>query len=348
MASCSTSRAARCRSRSGNVVAPQEVVTQERRRHPAPLGRRLGLFRGSAHRPGDPEVPGRRLSPPAQHAALSAGRARRLQRDASVSRRRRCRSSSAGSCIASPSSMRWCARRSDGLRFPHHVHGAAQFLRRRSLGLLFRCPQGLRSIATRRMRRAAARRAPCSIMCSSCLVALAGAGALLHRRRSVAQPSWRRRGVERPSPALSAKFRDAGATTALATKWARIRELRRVVTGAIELERAAEAHRLQPAGRRSRFSRRPIGPRRWQGSICPSSALPPLRRSGLARCRRMSSRSAMCRASGCGSCRRRARNASAAGACCPRSARMRRIPISAIAAPIPSRPWPAPNRRQDS
>ena len=52
----------------------------ERRRHPAALGGRLGLFRGSAHRPRDPEASGRRLSPAAQHAALSAGRARRVRR----------------------------------------------------------------------------------------------------------------------------------------------------------------------------------------------------------------------------------------------------------------------------
>ena len=58
----------------GNVTAPQDVMRPERRRHPAPLGGRHRLHRGPAHRPGDPEVPGRRLSPAAQHLALSAGR----------------------------------------------------------------------------------------------------------------------------------------------------------------------------------------------------------------------------------------------------------------------------------
>ena len=45
-------------------------------------------------------------------------------------------------------------------------------------------------------------------------------------------------GSERPSRSLSRACRRAGATPALGAKWARIRDLRRVVTGAIELERA--------------------------------------------------------------------------------------------------------------
>ena len=52
----------------------------ERRRHPAPMGGRLRLFRGSAHRPGDPEASERCLSPAAQHPALPVGRARPASR----------------------------------------------------------------------------------------------------------------------------------------------------------------------------------------------------------------------------------------------------------------------------
>ena len=44
---------------------------QERRRHPAPLGGRLGLRRGHPRRAGDLALSGRRLSAPAQHPALS-------------------------------------------------------------------------------------------------------------------------------------------------------------------------------------------------------------------------------------------------------------------------------------
>ena len=62
----------------GNITAPQDGVRPVRRRHPAPVGGRHRLHRGPAHRPGDPEAPGRRLSPAAQHAALPAGQPRRL------------------------------------------------------------------------------------------------------------------------------------------------------------------------------------------------------------------------------------------------------------------------------
>ena len=222
----------------GNVVAPQEVVDAKRRRHPAPLGRRLGLFRRSAHRHGDPEVPGRRLSPAAQHAALSARRARRLQRRRSALAARRCRSSSARSCIASPRSMRWCARRSEAYDFHTHVHGAAQFLRRRSLGLLFRCPQGFALLRPRRMRRA--RRAARTVLDRAVRApgALARAGAVLHRRGSLAQRVTAMADGISVHLQLFPDIPAAGATTRWRAKWAKIRELRRVVTGAIELERA--------------------------------------------------------------------------------------------------------------
>ena len=79
-------------------------VRPVRRRHPAPLGGRHRLHRGPAHRAGDPEAPGRGLSPAAQHAALPAGQPRRLlgRRDGRATPR--CRNSSAGCCIAWPSS----------------------------------------------------------------------------------------------------------------------------------------------------------------------------------------------------------------------------------------------------
>ena len=173
----------------------------KRRRHPAPLGRRLGLLRGSAHRAGDPEVPGRCLSPAAQHAALSPGRARGLQPKPSASRRGRCPSSSATCCIASPrldALVRQTAEAYDFHTMFTALHNfcavdlSAFYFDVRKDALYCDAPDAAR-------RRA---RAPCSIV-SSMPRALAGAGALLHRRGGLARPPRRWRGNERPSRALS-------------------------------------------------------------------------------------------------------------------------------------------------
>ena len=86
-------------------------VRPVRRRHPAPVGGRHRLHRGPAHRPGDPEAPGRGLSPAAQHAALPPGQPRRLLGGASRWPTPTCPSSSAGCCIAWPSSMRRSGKR---------------------------------------------------------------------------------------------------------------------------------------------------------------------------------------------------------------------------------------------
>ena len=89
----------------------------ERRRHPAPLGRRLRLRRGSAHRPRNPQAHGRQLPAPAQHAALPARRARRLLRGGRGAGRTACRNWSAGCCTASQNSTRSCAGRSTDYDF---------------------------------------------------------------------------------------------------------------------------------------------------------------------------------------------------------------------------------------
>ena len=70
----------------------------------------------------------------------------------------RCRSSSAGCCIAWPSSTRASAPAVRRLDF-HQRDRAAQFLRRRSLGVLFRHPQGRDLLRPARQRCAAAPRA---------------------------------------------------------------------------------------------------------------------------------------------------------------------------------------------
>ena len=83
----------------GNVTAPQEVIGQLRRRHPAALGDEHRRHRGPAHRPGDPEAAGGALPPHPQHAALAARRPRRL-----LGRRARaaCRAAGAGALGAAP------------------------------------------------------------------------------------------------------------------------------------------------------------------------------------------------------------------------------------------------------
>ena len=65
-----------------------------------------------------------------------------------------CPSSSAGCCIAWPSSTRMFRRGGRRLRLPQDRDRAAQFLRRRSLGLLLRHPQG-RDLLRRARRRCA-------------------------------------------------------------------------------------------------------------------------------------------------------------------------------------------------
>ena len=116
-------------------------VRPVRRRHPAPVGGRHRLHRGPAHRPGDPEAPGRGLSPAAQHLALPAGQPRRLLGGGEGGLCRHARARALGA--ASPGRAR---RRVPAggrrLRLPQDRDRAAQFLRRRSLGLLLRHPQG--------------------------------------------------------------------------------------------------------------------------------------------------------------------------------------------------------------
>ena len=81
-------------------------------------------------------------------------------------------------------------------------------------------------------------------------------------------------------PEVPASWRD----DALAEKWRKVRTVRRVVTGALEIERAAKAHRLL-ARSRIRSSMSPIRScsRRWSTSILPNCASPRRRRWSRAR-----------------------------------------------------------------
>ena len=137
-----------------------------RRRHPAAVDGQRRLRRGRPDRRGDPGRPGRRLPPAAQHAALSARQPRRLQRGRAAAARRRCRSSSAGCCIAWPSSTGWCARptrRSTSRACTRRCTTSARPTCRRSTSTCART----RSIAIGRTPSGGAPRAPCSTSCST-------------------------------------------------------------------------------------------------------------------------------------------------------------------------------------
>ena len=172
----------------GNITAPQNGVRPVRRRHPAPVGGRHRLHRGPAHRPGDPEAPGRGLSPPAQHAALPAGQPRRLHARPSRWPTPTCPSSSAGCCIAWPSSMRCSGRRSTiststGSRPSCTI--SAPSTSRPSISTSART----RSIATRptSLRRRAARTVMAELF--SFLTAWLAPITVLHRRGGLAGPA---------------------------------------------------------------------------------------------------------------------------------------------------------------
>ncbi len=112
-----------------------------RRRHPQALGHVIGLHRGPAHRPRDPQAAGRALPPHPQHAALAARRARRLLGRGA---RRRGRDAGARALGSAPARGARCPRprRDRGLYVDRRVRGTAPVLRDRPLGLLLRCAQG--------------------------------------------------------------------------------------------------------------------------------------------------------------------------------------------------------------
>ena len=111
----------------------------------------------------------------------------------------------------------------------------------------------------------------------------------------------RRRCICELFPEVPAAWRD----DALAEKWRKVRTVRRVVTGALEIERAQQAHRLLARSRiRSCMCRTRSCSRRWSTSISPKSASPRPRRWSTAKGRPTRSGCRTCRASR--SCRNRA------------------------------------------
>ena len=126
-------------------------------------------------------------------------------------------------------------RRGGKLRLDRGVSRAAQFLRHRSVGVLFRHPQG-RDLLRPAGQPAPPRRAHRAGPSASLPVHLAGAGAVLHRRGSLDRP-LRRTGQRAPAsvPDLPHDWRD----DRLAAKWEQIRAIRRRITVPMEEARRA-------------------------------------------------------------------------------------------------------------
>ena len=142
----------------GNVVAPQTRHRPERRRHPAPLGRVVRLYRRSAHRPGNPEDLRRNLPQAAQFAALDDRRAASL----SIRQPTRSMPRHAGDRPIDAAPARRTRRRDPRsvceIRIPPRRLAAFELHERRPLRVLFRRAQGralLRTAHRRKKRKAA-------------------------------------------------------------------------------------------------------------------------------------------------------------------------------------------------
>jgi isoleucyl-tRNA synthetase len=209
------------------------LAQDPRRGHPAPVGRLGRLHRGLEDREGDPGRRRRQLPAPAQHAALPAGQPRRLHgRGAAAARR----DAGAGAVGSAPPGRagRVGSRVQRELRLPEALRRAAQLLRHRPLRVLLRRPQGQPLLRPGRGDDAAggadgARRA----------VRLPD-GWLAPVLVFTAEEAWLTRFPSetdsvhlRTFPEIPADWRD----DALAARWERVREVRRVVTGALEIER---------------------------------------------------------------------------------------------------------------
>ncbi len=221
----------------GNTVAPQDVMKQSGADILRMWVMRVGLCRRHPHRPGDPQDHGRYLPQAAQHDPLDArqprafpprgprrGRADARARAADAAPPRRARRAGApGLCR---------------VRLQAHLRGAQPVHDRRSLGVLLRHPQGralLRSLFVADAQGRAHRDRPAVPLHRD----LARADAVLHRRGGVAL-ALSGRGRPRCISSCSPSCRRRGATRRWRRNGARSATVRRVVTGALEVERAAK------------------------------------------------------------------------------------------------------------
>ena len=264
----------------GNVTAPQDVIKQSGadilRMWVCAADYADDLRIGA----GNPEDHRRHLSQAAQHDALDARQSGAFPRR----RARRARADAGTRAADAASACRARRARPPGLcgfRLQAHLRRAQRVHDGRSLGVLFRYPQGRALLRSDLL--ADAQGVPDGARPSVPLHGdLARADAVLHRggglarARSGRRPRciWSRSRTCRPS------WRD----DALAEKWRKVRNVRRVVTGALEIERARKAHRLVARGRiRSSMSPIRTCSPRSSTSISPKSASPRRRRWSKAR-----------------------------------------------------------------
>ena len=166
------------------------------------------------------------------------------------------------------------SRRLRRFRLQAHLRRAQRVHDRRSVGVLFRYPQGralLRSVFVGHTQSLPDRARPSVPLHGD----LARADAVLHRRRGVAGARSRRdvRASRSRFPTVPASWRD----DALAEKWRKLRNLRRVVTGALEIERAESASAHRSRRRRSFMSPIPIFSASRSRPTSPNCASRPMR-----------------------------------------------------------------------
>ena len=242
----------------GNMISPLDLM----KTHGADILRLWAvsgrLHRGHAHRQGDP---GRASPTPiagcATPSAICSAPSPASARPSGC-RTRRCRSWSAGCCTAWPSSTRWCASATASFDFRGSYGALHNFCADDLSAFYFDVRKDALYCDRRRQHRAGAPRAPCSTSCSRCLTAWLAPVLVFTDRGSLAHPLSRDDGSVhlRAVPELPAGWRDP----ALGARWERIRQVRRVVTGALEVERREKrigaslrggAHGVRGRGRRA-------------------------------------------------------------------------------------------------
>src|SRR6516165_7532863 len=209
----------------------------ERRRYIAPVGGRLRLYRGCPHRSRDPQAPQRRLPSPAQYAALPAGRARWLLGSRGGWRRGDAGTRSLGA--SPPNGTRPAsAGRGRGVRFPRHVTALYNFCAVDLSAFYFDIRKDrLYCDAPDDISRRAAR----TVLdrCLDCLVRW-----LAPITCFTAEEAWLIRHSDAPGRSIHLELildvRAGWRDEALGERWVTLRDLRRVATGALELERGAK------------------------------------------------------------------------------------------------------------
>ena len=150
------------------------------------------------------------------------------------------------------------------VRLQARGRGAVAVHEHRPLRLLLRHPQGralLRALLVAQAPgRAGDHRADLPLH-----LRVAGAAAVLHGRGGLARALSLGGGLRAPASCFP-RCRSRGATTALAEKWEKIKRVRRVVTGALEIERAAKkiGSSLEAAPQVFIADRRSDGGARWR------------------------------------------------------------------------------------